>query len=150
MALQVRRSLRKLGQDLAIARRRRRLTVAMMLERVGVSKPTWLKMEQGEPTVSLGAYAQAFFALGFGAPLGELIDQRRDEQGFLLELERLPKRVVRRRDDGNSNRLLTTRRSRQPEQTGGLAPDVARLPAQSAPAEPAASPSAGRVVEREP
>ncbi len=90
----VRRSLVKLGADLSIARRRRRLTVAMMLERVGVSKPTYLKIERGDPTVSLGAYAQTFFALGLGAPLAELADQRRDEQGMLLEVERLPKRVV--------------------------------------------------------
>jgi transcriptional regulator with XRE-family HTH domain len=91
---QVRRSLEKLGADLSIARRKRRLTVAMMLERVGVSKPTYVKMERGDPTVSLGAYAQAFFALGLGAPLGDLIDQRRDEQGLLLEVEHLPKRIM--------------------------------------------------------
>ena len=89
----VRRSLVKFGSDLSIARRKRRLTVAMMCERLGVSKSTWQRMEKGDPTVSMGAYAQALFALGFGAPLAELIDQRNDEQGLLLELEHLPKRV---------------------------------------------------------
>jgi len=90
---QVLRSLTKFGADLTIARRRRRLTITMMCERLGVSKSTWQRMEKGDPSVSMGAYAQALFILGFGTPLAELIDQRTDEQGWLLEAERLPKRV---------------------------------------------------------
>ncbi len=93
----VRRSLEKLGADISIARRRRRLTVAMMMERIGIAKMTYLKLERGDPTVAMGTYAQAFFALGFGAPLAALIDQRTDEQGLLLEVEHLPKRIVHRR-----------------------------------------------------
>lgn len=90
----VRRSLVKFGADLSIARRKRRLTVAMMCERLGVSKSTWQRMEKGDPTVAMGAYAQALFVLGFGTPFAELVDQRNDEQGLLLEVERLPKRVT--------------------------------------------------------
>jgi transcriptional regulator with XRE-family HTH domain len=90
----VRRSLAKLGSDLSIARRKRRLTVAMMTERLGVSRATWRRMERGDPTVSVGAYAQALFVLGFGTPLTDLIDPRHDEQGLLLEVEKLPKRVT--------------------------------------------------------
>jgi transcriptional regulator with XRE-family HTH domain len=89
----VRRSLVKFGADLSIARRKRRLTGSMMCERLGVSKSTWLRMEKGDATVSMGAYAQALFVLGFGTPLAGLVDQRNDEQGLLLEVEHLPKRV---------------------------------------------------------
>jgi transcriptional regulator with XRE-family HTH domain len=104
MPARVRRSLAKFGADLSIARRKRRLTAAMMCERIGVSKATWQRMERGDPTVSMGAYAQALFVLGFGAPLEDLIDQRQDEQGLLLDLERLPKRVTRpRRPGGNKS-----------------------------------------------
>ncbi len=95
----VRRSLARLGSDLSVARRKRRLTVAMVCERVGVSRSTWRRMESGDPSVGLGAYAQAFFVLGFGTPLAELIDQRHDEQGLLLDLDHLPKRVVPPRGD---------------------------------------------------
>lgn len=98
MSANVRQSLRKFGSDLSIARRKRRLTVAMMCERLGVSKSTWQRMEKGDPAVSAGAYAQALFVLGFGAPLGELADERSDEVGLLLEAERLPKRIVPPRD----------------------------------------------------
>ena len=94
LPVKVRRSLAKFGADLSIARRQRQLTSAMMCERVGVSKATWRRMEAGDPTVAVGAYAQALFVLGFGAPLGDLIDQRNDERGLLLSAERLPKRVA--------------------------------------------------------
>jgi hypothetical protein len=51
-------------------------------------------MEKGDPTVSIGAYVQALFVLGFGAPLGDLADQRDDELGLMLEAERLPRRII--------------------------------------------------------
>ena len=35
----------------------------------------------------------ALFVLGFGETLGNLTDARRDEDGLLLDEERLPKRV---------------------------------------------------------
>jgi len=89
----VRASLRKFGSDLLAARRRRGLTVSMMVERTGASKSTYLRLERGDPTVALGVYAMALFALGFGEVLGGLADVRRDEIGLSLEAERLPKRV---------------------------------------------------------
>lgn len=89
----VRRSLVKLGTDIATARKKRNLTVAMMTERLGVAKTTYLRVEKGDPTVSLGVYAMALFVLGFGQVLGEIVDPRRDDQGLLLDAERLPERV---------------------------------------------------------
>ena len=89
----VRRSLAKLGLDLATARKKRSLTTAMMAERLGVAKSTYLRVEKGDPTVSMGVYAMALFVLGFGDALGEIVDPRRDDQGLLLDNERLPKRV---------------------------------------------------------
>ena len=90
----VRHCLVKFGADLSIARRKLRLTVAMMCERVGVSRSTWQRMEKGDATVSMGAYAQALFVLGFGTPLADFIDPGNDEQGLLLEIEHLPIRVT--------------------------------------------------------
>jgi len=89
----VRRSLIKLGRDIAVARRKRRLTAAMMAERLGVTKVTYLRVEKGNPGVGLGTYAMALFALGLGTPLAELVDAGTDEQALLLEAERLPQRV---------------------------------------------------------
>ena len=89
----IRRSLSKFGVDLARARRKRRLTVEMMAERVGVAKSTYARIEKGDPAVAMGAYAMVLFVLGFGEALGDLVDARRDEHGLLLDDERLPQRV---------------------------------------------------------
>ena len=98
----VRHSLLQFGENLSVARRKRRLTVMMMCERIGVSKSTWQRMEKGDPTVCMGAYAQALFVLGFGASLGQMADQRNDEAGLLFDAERLPKRIVPSRTPTNS------------------------------------------------
>lgn len=89
----LRRSLSKFGMDLAKARRKRHLTAAMMAERIGVAKSTYVRIEKGDPAVAMGAYAMALFVLGFGEALGDLVDARHDEQGLLLDEERLPQRV---------------------------------------------------------
>ena len=41
----LRRSLAKLGADIATARRKRNLTTVMMAERIGSAKTTYLKVE---------------------------------------------------------------------------------------------------------
>jgi transcriptional regulator with XRE-family HTH domain len=97
----VRRSLTKLGSDIATARRKRHLTVAMMAERLGVAKSTYLRVEQGNPSVSVSVYAMALFALGLGDVLGQIIDPSRDDQGLLLDEQRLPKRVRVKKEPEN-------------------------------------------------
>jgi len=92
-----RSALGKLGADIALARRKRSLTTLMMAERLGVAKSTYLKIEKGDPTVAMGAYAMALFVLGLDSALGEIADPRHDDQGLLLDDERLPKRVRTRK-----------------------------------------------------
>ena len=89
----VRRSLRKMGRDIRVARRKRRLTVAMMTERVGVSKATYLKVEKGDPRVGIGIYGTTLMALGLGTPLANIADPAEDDEGLALEEARLPERV---------------------------------------------------------
>ncbi len=93
LPLQLRRSLVKFGHDVGVARRKRHLTVAMMAERTGLAKGTYLRLEKGDPSVAVGAYAMALLVLGFGEVFGNLADARRDDEGLLLDEERLPKRV---------------------------------------------------------
>ena len=91
--MSLRRSLTKFGHDLSVARRKRHLTVAMMAERTGLAKGTYLRIEKGDPSVAMGAYAMALFVLGFGEVFTNLTDARGDEEGLLLDEERLPKRI---------------------------------------------------------
>ena len=93
LPIRLRHALSKFGHDLAVARRKRHLTVAMMAERTGLAKGTYLRIEKGDPSVAMGAYAMTLFVLGFGDVFSNLTDARRDEVGLLLDEERLPKRV---------------------------------------------------------
>lgn len=89
----VRRSLVKLGRDIALARRKRNLTILMMAERVGVARTTYMRVEKGDPTVAMATYAMALFVLGASDRLGDLVDPGSDDVGLLLDEERIPRRV---------------------------------------------------------
>lgn len=93
----VTRSLVKLGRDVSVARRKRRITQSMMAERIGIAEATYLRIERGDPTVGVAAYAMALFVLGLGTPLADLVDAARDDQALVLDAERLPTRVRARK-----------------------------------------------------
>ncbi len=86
-------SLEKLGEDIEMARKKRRLTTAALCERAGISRPLYLRMIQGAPGTSIGAYAMVFWGLGMGTIFEELCDGAHDTTGILLEEGRLPKRI---------------------------------------------------------
>lgn len=92
LPLPARRALVKLGTDIRDARRRR-IPTAVMAKRAGISRMTLNKIEQGDPGVSMGAYARVLFVLGLVGSLGELADVRHDTTGLALEEEHLPKRI---------------------------------------------------------
>jgi len=91
--MRLRRSISKLGADVAVARRKRSLTIGMMAERIGVHKNTYMKIEKGDPSVAFGIYAMALFVLGLSEALTALADPGRDDTGLLLDADHLPKRV---------------------------------------------------------
>ena len=97
LPLPAQRALRKLGRDLREARLRRRIPAAVLAERASLSRTTLVKIERGEPGVSLGAYATVLFALGLVDRLAELADVRHDPRGLELDEEHLPKRIRRSR-----------------------------------------------------
>jgi len=93
LPLPVIRALRKLGQDISDARRRRRITMALMAERAGMSRATLTKIEKGDSATSMGGYAAALFVLGMTDRITDLVDANHDLIGRRLEEEKLPKRV---------------------------------------------------------
>ncbi len=86
-------ALRKLGHDINHARRRRRITVALMAQRAGLSRSTIGKIEKGDPSASMGAYAAVLFVLGMDKRLSDLVDSIHDLIGRRLEDENLPQRI---------------------------------------------------------
>ncbi len=87
------RALRKLGKDISSARRRRRIPVQLMAERANVSRATIGKIEKGDPTTSMGAYAATLFVFGTTERLSDLMDGAYDLTGRQLMDEQLPLRI---------------------------------------------------------
>src|SRR3954463_13446241 len=57
-------ALRSLGENLAIARVRRRESQRIWAKRLGVSVPTLIRMERGDPGVGAGIYVTALWLIG--------------------------------------------------------------------------------------
>lgn len=87
------RALRKLGQDIRDARRRRRIPAAILAERASIVRVTLNKIEKGEAGVHIGNYAAVLFALGLVDRIADLADATHDKIGRELEEEQLPERV---------------------------------------------------------
>jgi transcriptional regulator with XRE-family HTH domain len=89
----VRGILKKLGEDIADARKRRRIDTATMAQRARISRPTLLRLERGDATVSLGILGTVLFILGLHERLVDLADAAHDRLGLDLQAESLPKRI---------------------------------------------------------
>lgn len=90
-------ALRKLGRDLALARRKRGISTSDMAGRLFVSRDTLWRLERGDPAVSLGTMATAMFVLNFHDRLANLAAPASDEIALGLDERRLPKRIRRPR-----------------------------------------------------
>lgn len=93
MPIPVQRALRKLGQDIRDARRRRRITTSLLAERASISRTTLANLERGHPGVSIRALATVLFVLGMIDRISDLADSLKDSVGLALDEERLPQRV---------------------------------------------------------
>jgi transcriptional regulator with XRE-family HTH domain len=94
LPMPVQKALRKLGQDISDSRRRRRIPTELMAERAGMARAPLNKIENGDPSVSLGGYASVLFVLGMADRLKDLVDANVDVVGRQLEEEHLPRRIV--------------------------------------------------------
>jgi transcriptional regulator with XRE-family HTH domain len=94
---QVQTALKQLGNDIRIARKKRRMSVADFCERLGVTDKTLAKLEKGDGGVRLETFAMALLVLGELHRLSEMLDPAKDETGLVLDQARLPERIVHRR-----------------------------------------------------
>jgi DNA-binding XRE family transcriptional regulator len=93
LPIPVRRALLKLGRDIRAARIRRRISTAIMADRALINRMTLYKIEKGDPTVSMAAYATVVFILGMIDRVAEIAEPKFDSVGMSLDEERLPKRI---------------------------------------------------------
>ena len=92
-----RNALNKLGEDIVVARKKRRISTISMAERAFISRNTLYKVERGDPTVSIGIYATVLSLLGLVDKLGDIADRRDDSLGLDIEEYHLPKTIITRR-----------------------------------------------------
>ncbi|OJW80265.1 MAG: transcriptional regulator [Bacteroidetes bacterium 46-16] len=88
--------LATLGENLKLARLRRKLGTEQIAERAGISRKTLWQIEKGVPSVAMGAYFQVLFAMGLEKDFLKLAADdefgRKLQDAGLITKERAPKR----------------------------------------------------------
>ena len=98
-----RQALIKLGEDITVARKKRRISTVSMAERAFISRGTLYKVEKGDPSVSMGVYTTVLSILGLVERLRNVADRSSDTLGLDIDEDRLPKKIQpRRRKRGRS------------------------------------------------
>jgi transcriptional regulator with XRE-family HTH domain len=90
------RLMNRLGENLKLARLRRRLSAEQVAQRAGISRPTLYKIEKGDPTVAMGSYFMVLNVLGLEQEIEHLASDdefgRRLQDLGLITPKRAPKR----------------------------------------------------------
>ena len=81
------RTLDELGANIRLARLRRNFSMQLVADRAGMTRATLYAIERGQPTVSMGAYANALHVLGLSQDLAAVAKD--DELGRKLQDARL-------------------------------------------------------------
>ncbi len=88
--------LTTMGENIKLARLRRKLTMEQVSERAGISRSTLWQVEKGLPNVTMGIYIQVLFVLGLENDIqllaGDDILGRKLQDNAILVKERAPKR----------------------------------------------------------
>lgn len=85
--------IKRVGRNIAIARKRRNLTQAELARKAGLTTKHLSRIERGETTSGIRAYFAALWAMGLEREFDDLASPDRDEEGKRLELLRLPERA---------------------------------------------------------
>lgn len=89
--------LSDMGENIKLARLRRKLSAEQVSERANISRATLWQIEKGSASVAMGAYAQVLFVLGLESDLSKVaLDDtlgRKLQDANLLVKERAPKKT---------------------------------------------------------
>ena len=90
----VKNGAQRLGERLALARKRRRLTLRELAAKAGISYDTARAAEAGNLQTGLGAYLAMLWAMGLESEIDGFVDPDRDDTGKQLDMSRQPRRVT--------------------------------------------------------
>ena len=105
MPLPVERALVAVGDDLALARRRRGISTSSMAERAGISKKTLYRLEHGDSGVSWGAVVRVVNILNLLPELSKALNTTNDALGLALMNKAVAKRIRVRKTNPDSGAL---------------------------------------------
>lgn len=92
-----------MGKRLKDARLRRRFSMETVCSRADISRPTLYKIENGDPSVSIGAYIQVLRVLGLVGDVSLIAKEdalgRRLQDESLPQRKRAPRRQIATGDD---------------------------------------------------
>jgi transcriptional regulator with XRE-family HTH domain len=95
--------LKELGENIKLARLRRKLSAEQVAERAGISRSTLWQIEKGMPNVSMGYYAQVLVVLGLEKNLSDMVVDdtlgRKLQDAEILMKKRAPKRRKIKKDE---------------------------------------------------
>jgi len=84
---------RRLGKNIGIARKRRRLRQSDLATRAGINVQTLRRVESGSLGTGIGAYIAALWAMGLEHQVAQLADPATDLEGRTLEAATRGERV---------------------------------------------------------
>lgn len=94
----------ELGENIRLARLRRKLSAEKVSERAGISRKTLWAIESGTATVNIGAYVQVLFVLGLENDLVSVASDdelgRKLQDSDLIVNQRSPKRKIITKNNG--------------------------------------------------
>jgi transcriptional regulator with XRE-family HTH domain len=81
----LKQKLANVGQQIKLARKRRRMTMKEMAKRMFVTRKTISRLESGDPGVSFGVLGAALLVLGLENDLDHLAQPESDTVGNLID-----------------------------------------------------------------
>lgn len=78
-----------LGQNIAIARKRRGESQAQWARRLGVSQPTMARIERGDPAVAMASYVMCLWLVNPAVSVADLVAPQSDHAALEREVTRV-------------------------------------------------------------
>jgi transcriptional regulator with XRE-family HTH domain len=94
-----------LGENIKLARLRRKFSAEQVAERANISRPTLVSIEKGNPNVTIGAYVKVLSVLGLENDImnvanDDILGRKLQDAGLIVR-KRAPKVNLLKNTDGN-------------------------------------------------